>query len=56
MEEVAQTLGVSVHTVRYWRYSGTGPPSIKVGRVVRFDPNDLADWLNANRSPKAVTA
>jgi hypothetical protein len=33
--EVSRRLSVSVNTLRYWRVSGDGPNSVKLGRLVR---------------------
>ena len=49
-QQLAQYLGVPVATIHRWRYVGTGPPAIKVGRHLRFDPDDLADWIAARRA------
>jgi excisionase family DNA binding protein len=47
--EVAAYLIVPVSTIHRWRYVGTGPPAIRVGRHLRFDANDLADWIREQR-------
>ena len=39
--EAAQLLGLSVSTLRNWRFSGKGPRYYKLGRSVRYDPADL---------------
>ena len=51
--EVAAALGVPEASCRYWRYAGTGPTSIKVGRHVRYRPEDVQTWLEANAAPAA---
>jgi hypothetical protein len=28
------------------------PPFLRVGRFIRFDPAEIADWLNSNRVPR----
>ena len=45
--EVSTYLGVPVATLYQWRYLGQGPPSFRVGRHVRYDPAQLAVWLDA---------
>jgi excisionase family DNA binding protein len=47
VEEVADFLGVPVQSVRKWRYLGTGPTGLKVGRHVRYRRADLEKWLDA---------
>lgn len=49
--EVAQFLGVPVKTLHQWRYRRTGPPAARVGRHLRYDPADLAEWLRGRKSP-----
>lgn len=43
--EVAQLLRQPESTVRYWRYLGKGPPSVKVGRRVLYPQDGLGKWL-----------
>lgn len=43
--EAADFLRVSINTMRYWRYRGTGPESFKVGRRVRYWQSELIRWL-----------
>jgi excisionase family DNA binding protein len=45
VQEVAELLAVPVPTVYRWRYEGTGPVGLKVGRHVRYDPAELRQWL-----------
>lgn len=45
--EVSSYLGVPVATLYQWRYLRQGPPSFRVGRHVRYDPAQLAVWLDA---------
>lgn len=39
--EVAERLGVSPFTVRAWRHRGHGPRFMKMGRAVRYRPEDV---------------
>ena len=43
--EVARYLSVPEATLRYWRYQGTGPRSIKVGRHVRYQRSEVERYL-----------
>ena len=55
VEELAEVLKVPATTIYKWRMRGQGPPSIRVGRYVRFDVTDVASWLEARKSkPVAV--
>jgi hypothetical protein len=42
-------LGLKVSTLRRWRWSGDGPAFVKIGASVRYDPADLAAFINAGR-------
>jgi excisionase family DNA binding protein len=43
--EVSEYLRVPVSTLYRWRYVGTGPPSIKVGRHKRYRREAVTAWL-----------
>ena len=42
--EVAARLGVSRFTVRSWRLKGCGPRFLKLGRAVRYRPEDVDEF------------
>lgn len=50
--QLAELVGVPRSTVYTWRYHGTGPRAIKVGRHIRFRRSDVDAWLEANSDPK----
>ena len=50
VEEVAELLQVPVRTIYQWRYRGDGPRSLRVGRHLRFDPADLASWIEKRKT------
>lgn len=50
-KELADWLGVSVSTVRNWRYTYQGPPVQKVGRSVRYDVAAVEAWLDEQQHP-----
>lgn len=52
VEELADLLQVPVRTIYQWRHRGDGPRPIRVGRYLRYDPVDVAAWLE---DQKAVT-
>jgi excisionase family DNA binding protein len=43
--EVAKWLGISPHTLRYWRHVHRGPLSLSVGGAVRYRASDVEEWL-----------
>jgi len=44
--EAAQYLGLSVFTLRAWRSQRRGPVFVRLGRAVRYRPDDLEAFLN----------
>jgi excisionase family DNA binding protein len=45
-EEVSAFLGgVPVATLYQWRHRGTGPKSRRVGRHLRYKPEDVRAWV-----------
>jgi predicted DNA-binding transcriptional regulator AlpA len=48
-EQVAIELGVSPKTLANWRSSGTGPSYFKLGKTIRYDSDDVWDWLEAHK-------
>jgi hypothetical protein len=42
-------LGLKVATLRAWRHQGRGPAYVRLGRAIRYLPDDLDDFLRANR-------
>ena len=54
-EEAAEMLGLpSAKTLHEWRWRGKGPTSVKAGKYVRYHPEDIRDYVNANRHASAV--
>jgi predicted DNA-binding transcriptional regulator AlpA len=47
--EAARILGLSVKTLRRWRWAGKPPRFLKIGAAVRYDPADLAAFIEAAR-------
>jgi len=44
-QEVSKRLNVSVASLRRWRLTKRGPAFLKVGSLVRYQPEDLEAWL-----------
>ncbi|MEU5414094.1 helix-turn-helix transcriptional regulator [Streptomyces clavifer] len=44
----------SVETVYQWRRRRTGPRGFRVGRHLRFDPDDVRAWGDSRRSEAAA--
>ena len=45
--EVAAMVGVSVATVRRWRLLHRGPRYLKIGVLIRYRPESVQQWLDA---------
>ena len=45
-QQEAARLGVSRRTLQAWRVRGEGPPFVKLGRAVRYDPNAVDSWVD----------
>ena len=43
--EAATILRVSLTSLRRWRRQGSGPVYRKLGRAVRYRPNDLSEFV-----------
>lgn len=54
--EVARITGMSVATVRRWRLLRRGPDFLKFGNAVRYDPRDVATWLESTRRISTLEA
>ena len=46
--EAADFLGFTAGTLRVWRSQGKGPSYYKVGRMIRYEVDDLEAWKSAN--------
>ncbi|WP_235030139.1 helix-turn-helix transcriptional regulator [Nonomuraea solani] len=45
MEDVATFLGVPIATLYQWRHHRTGPRGRKIGRHLRYVPEDVMSWV-----------
>ncbi len=48
IEEVAELTRICVATLRWMRYSSTGPRSFKPARRVLYWYSDVLDWIDRN--------
>jgi predicted DNA-binding transcriptional regulator AlpA len=44
--EVAQLLRRPIGTLRYWRHIGEGPRSVKIGKAVMYDADEVDAWVD----------
>jgi len=47
--EAARILGLSVKTLRRWRWAGKPPCFLKIGAAVRYDPAVLSAFIETAR-------
>jgi len=47
--EAARILGCTVACLRGWRQRRRGPSFIRIGRLVRYRPSELAEFIDRNR-------
>ncbi|SFD67380.1 DNA binding domain-containing protein, excisionase family [Actinopolyspora alba] len=45
--DVADYLGVPTNTIYQWRSRGSGPPGRRLGKHLRFKPDDVEAWFDA---------
>lgn len=48
-KEIAKITGFSIQTLRNQRFLRKGFPYIKVGRSVRYDLKDVAEFMNQHK-------
>jgi DNA-binding transcriptional MerR regulator len=46
VQDVAAFLRVPVQTVYSWRSQGYGPPARRVGKYLRYRPDDVLRWVD----------
>lgn len=44
-KQLAEKLSVAPQTPRVWRLRGGGPPFVKIGRRVRYRPEDVEKFI-----------
>ncbi len=45
-EALSELLGIPLATIRHWRYVGTGPAYVKLGRAVRYSRAVVERWIS----------
>jgi len=48
-QQCADYLGITVASLDDLTYRRKGPPYLKIGRRIRFDPDDVDRWLDSLR-------
>jgi predicted DNA-binding transcriptional regulator AlpA len=45
--QASDYMAVTVAALRKWRWQGRGPIHLKIGRLVRYRPEDIEQWLSS---------
>lgn len=53
--EEAARLRLSMRTLQAWRTKGGGPPFIKLGKAVRYNPAEVDAWLAGQARTNTAT-
>lgn len=48
LRDVSAFLAVPVGTLYQWRVRGEGPPAMRLGRHLRFDPSEVRRWADSH--------
>lgn len=46
IDDLAEMLQISPQTIYRWRYLGTGPVGVRIGKHVRYRVQDVEAWLD----------
>lgn len=46
-KQESDRLGISTRTLQSWRIKGGGPPFLKIGAAVRYNPDQVDAWLSS---------
>lgn len=44
--DLSDYLGIPVNTLYQWRSKGYGPRGVRMGKYVRYRPQDVETWLS----------
>lgn len=47
VKELSEYLGVPVATLYQWRSKGYGPPGRRLGKHVRYVPEQVSEWVRS---------
>lgn len=48
-KDLAERTRYSAIYFRIMRHKGEGPPYLKINRSIRYDPRDVAEWLESKK-------
>ena len=53
VHDVSEFLQVPVQTLYSWRTQGSGPPARRIGKYLRYRPDDVIRWVDGLESGAA---
>jgi excisionase family DNA binding protein len=54
-EDVAAMLRVPKSTLYAWRYRGQGPPSLRIGKHLRYKRQAILEWIEQQRDRRGAS-
>jgi excisionase family DNA binding protein len=54
IQDVSEYLGVPIATLYQWRTHGHGPTARRVGKHLRYKPEDVIAWFDAITTHKSA--
>lgn len=48
-KRAARRIGVTPRTLEQWRHLGKGPPFLRIGRMIRYLPQEVDAWVKSMR-------
>ncbi|MEU5609407.1 helix-turn-helix domain-containing protein [Streptomyces sparsogenes] len=49
-DDIAEIFGVPVETVYQWRKKRVGPPGFRIGKHLRYDPDDVSRYVRERKA------
>lgn len=53
-DDIATLLSVPLETIYAWRKKRTGPPAIRIGKHLRYDPAAVREWVDSLSADNAA--
>ena len=53
VQDVSDYLDIPVQTIYQWRTKDYGPPGVRIGKYIRYEPDDVRAWFAALKQKAA---
>ena len=53
VQDVSDYLDIPVQTLYQWRTKNYGPPGVRIGKYIRYEPDDVRAWFAALKQKAA---